>query len=83
MPLSLRASWPGLAVNSSKRAIKDAKKLALKQGWIVFQGGNNHWHFIAPSGAIVITPSTPGGGNPRKFLNMRRDLRNAGLEGIL
>lgn len=70
-------------MNANKRAVKDARRLALRQGWDVYMGGNGHWHFVSPHGAVVITPSTPGGSNPRKMYNMRADLRRAGLAGIL
>lgn len=71
-----------MRVNANRRLIKDCKRLAERQGWEVRMGGNGHWHFISPAGMRITTPSTPGGGNPRKFLNVRAALRKAGLEGL-
>lgn len=60
------------------RELRPFVKAAIDQGWSVEKTGGGHLRFKSPTGAVVFTPSTPGGGN-RAIENTRAALRRAGL----
>jgi hypothetical protein len=55
-----------------------AARKARKSGWVLTRTGSGHIRWRGPDGAIVITSSTPGGGN-RSIRNSRAQLKRAGL----
>ncbi|MGV8845799.1 MAG: hypothetical protein ACOH1Y_11495 [Propionicimonas sp.] len=52
-------------------------KAAARQGWVVTPTRGNHIKWLAPSGAIVFSASTPS--DVRAYRNMASDLRKRGL----
>jgi predicted RNA binding protein YcfA (HicA-like mRNA interferase family) len=55
-------------------------KAAESQGWTVTYRGSGHYRFKSPSGAVVFTSSTPGGG--RALANTKALLKRNGLTDI-
>ena len=62
--------------NPSKE-VREYRRIAERQGWTVAKTRGGHLKFTSPTGRVVFTPSTPGGG--RALANMRAELRRAGL----
>lgn len=65
-------------MNSRKSALARWARIARRAGWSVELTAGHHLRWASPSGAVVITASTPGRG--RALINTRADLRRAGLE---
>lgn len=53
-------------------------EIAEAQGWVVTKRNNNHLKWLAPSGFVYWSASTPSDG--RALLNIKSTLRRAGLE---
>lgn len=60
-----------------KRDLKDLERIALRAGWDVTPTRSGHKKWRSPSGAVVITASTPSA--PRAIQNIKGYLRRAGL----
>jgi hypothetical protein len=60
------------------RELRPLVLAAVEAGWTVERTGGGHLRFKSPSGALVFTPSTPGGGR-RSIENCRAELRRKGL----
>lgn len=63
---------------SARRDLKDMLRRAVEAGWTVTKTRGCHWLLRSPSGARVVTGSTPSDG--RALLNFRADLKRNGLE---
>jgi predicted RNA binding protein YcfA (HicA-like mRNA interferase family) len=62
------------------KELKPIVRLAIDQGWQVSITGGNHLVFRSPAGASVYTAGTPSKARGRYLLNVRADLRRAGLD---
>jgi predicted RNA binding protein YcfA (HicA-like mRNA interferase family) len=59
-----------------QRWIRQVAKVAEKAGWTVLQNG--HFKFRSPDGKVVVASFSPKS-SERTILNVRRDLKLAGL----
>lgn len=76
---SLESALRGIARDASEfRAIV---KIARKNGWRVETTRNNHIKFLAPDNTTTIIASTTAGTN-RAFVNLKAQLRKAGLTAL-
>lgn len=58
--------------------LRSAARKAKRAGWQISRTGSGHLRWKPPAGPVIITASTPGGGN-RSISNSCAQLRKAGL----
>lgn len=62
-----------------RKDLKQLRIVAEQQGWRVERTNGDHLKWLAPDGGMAIySPSTPS--NARGILNLKAQLRRAGLE---
>lgn len=66
-----------MSLSDGRRLYQVWARLAERQGWTVDATRSGHLRWRSPSGGIVITAGTPGGG--RAVNNARAQLRRLGL----
>lgn len=57
--------------------LRNLARLAKKQDWTIERTKGHHIRWTSPTGAVVLSGSTPG--DWRNMKNVRAQLRNAGL----
>lgn len=60
------------------KQLRDLKKTAEAQGWVVEKTRSNHWKFRGPNGQMVMVGCTIS--DWRGLKNARNHLRNAGCK---
>ena len=63
---------------ANRKELQQVIKVATKHGWIITLNKNNHYKWVAPSGAFFYSSSTPS--DARALERLKRDLRRLGFD---
>jgi hypothetical protein len=63
---------------ANRKELQQVIKIVAKHGWSIALNKNNHYKWIAPSGAFFYSSSTPS--DRRSLERLKQDLRRLGFD---